>query len=38
MIKVLADLDRGEARLSIDMQVLMDLKKRFPIAHPIIFD
>ena len=27
MIKVLADLERGEARFSIDMQVLTDLKR-----------
>ena len=33
LIKVLADLERGEARLAIDMQVLMDLKKRFSISY-----
>ena len=27
-IKVLADLENGEARFSIDMQVLTDLKER----------
>ena len=32
-IKVLADLERSEARLAIDMQVLMDLKKRFSISY-----
>ena len=31
-MKVLADLERGEARLSIDMQVLTDLKSAQPSA------
>ena len=28
LIKVLADLEKGEARFSIDMQVLTDLKRQ----------